>query len=152
MGMFKYNFVTKVWSRVLLKSDGNKIPYQNEVMLTPTQLAGYPRTWDEISEINLVKYFHDHLPEKVRYFDQLPSDVKILVSNNVPYHIWKIIIQQDIQLIHVVFPSAFIIKGKDGMRDYDKLVNPSSSVLKMIKTAKNNLLSFNNENGETNDR
>ena len=125
---FKYNRITGMWSRILLLADGKRNPYQNEVMLTPVNLAGYPRNWDEVAEINVVKYFHPQLPDDVSYYHELPSDVEREMLSNLPYNVWDILVQKDIRLVHVALPSGFIVKGKDCISNFDELMNPLATV------------------------
>jgi len=125
---FKYNRITGMWSRILLLSDGKDIPYQNEVMLTPVNLAGYPRNWDEVAEINVVKYFHQQLPDDVSYHHRLPSDVEKEMLENLSYNTWSLLVQKEIPLIHVRLPSGFIVKGKDCIPEFKELINPQNTV------------------------
>lgn len=125
---FKHNRITGMWSRILLLSDGKDVPYQNEVMLTPVQLAGYPRNWKEIAEVNVVKYFHQHLPDDVSYYHTLPGDIEREMLENLPYHIWDFLVQKDIPLIHVALPSGFIVKGNVCVVGFKQLMNPVSTV------------------------
>lgn len=125
---YKYNRITGMWSRVLLLSNGKNIPYQNEVMLTPVNLAGYPRTWEEVAEINVVKYFYPQLPDDVSYYSQLPSDVEHEMLENLPYRVWDILVQKDIPLIHVTLPSGFIVKGEVCISGFKELIKPQNTV------------------------
>ena len=125
---YKYNRITGMWSRVLLLSNGKNIPYQNEVMLTPVNLAGYPRTWEEVAEINVVKYFYAQLPDDVSYYTALPSDIEKERLENLPYHIWSLLTQKDISLIHVTLPSGFIVKGEVCISGFKELIKPQNTV------------------------
>lgn len=121
---FKYNRITGMWSRILTLSDGKRYPYQNEVMLTPVDIAGYPRNWEEVAEINVVKYFHQSLPDDVSYYDSLPLDIEREMLENLPYRVWDILVQKEIPLIHVTLPSGFIVKGKVCVSGFKELMHP----------------------------
>lgn len=125
---FKYNRITGMWSRILLLSDGKHVPYQNEVMLTPVDIAGYPRTWEEVAEVNVVKYFHQQLPNDVSYYHELPSDVEHEMLENLPYRVWDILVQKEIPLIHVTLPSGFIVKGSVCVSGFKDLMNPQNTL------------------------
>jgi hypothetical protein len=125
---FKYNKRTGVYSRILLLSDGKHQPYQNEVMLTPVQIPGYPRNWKEIEEINIVKYFHETLPDDIEYYNELPSDIDRSISSSVPNHIYEILVKKDLNLMHAVLGSGFIRKGKDCIVGFDEMLNPLATV------------------------
>lgn len=122
---FKYNRITGMWSRILLLSNGKDVPYQNEVMLTPVQLAGYPRNWDEVAEFNVVKYFHQQLPDDVSYYSELPLDIEREMLENLPYRVWDILVHKDIRLIHTALPSGFIVKGSECISGLEELLNPA---------------------------
>ncbi|AEV89659.1 hypothetical protein OBP_222 [Pseudomonas phage OBP] len=128
LSKFKYNRITGMWSRILLLSDGKNNPYQNEVMLTPVELAGYPRTWDEVAELNVVKYFHQQLPNDVSYYSELPSDIEHEMLENLPYRVWDVLVQKDIPLIHVTLPSGFIVKGKVCVSGFKELMEPQHTL------------------------
>lgn len=125
---FKYNHVTKMWSRILLLADGKNTPYQNEVMLTPVQLAGYPRSWKEVAEVNVVKYFHQQLPDDVSYYQELPSDVEKEMLENLDYHIWQLLVKKHIPIIHVALPSGFIVKGETCVVGFKDLIKPFNTM------------------------
>lgn len=116
---FKYNKVTQVWSRVLLKSNGKDIPYQNELMLTPAPtLAGFPKTMDDIKKLNFVKYFHQSQPEEVLYFPSLPNSVDRQLIENTSGSMYETLIHLnfDHRLIHLHMPSGHIVQAKDCVR------------------------------------
>lgn len=116
---FKYNKLTEVWSRVLLKSNGKDIPYQNELMLTPaSNLAGYPKTMEDIKKLNFVKYFHQHQPEAVLYFPALPNSVNRRLMECFSGSMYETLLHLDFDklLVHIHMPSGFIVQAKDCVR------------------------------------
>lgn len=127
---FKYNKRTGVWSRILLLSDGNMFPYQDEVMLNPVNIAGYPRTWEEIEEVNVVKYFHQTLPDDIEYHHMLPSDIEREMLDNLSYRIYTLLVHkltsEDIR--HAVLASGRITKGKNAIRGFDTMKIPLATV------------------------
>lgn len=116
---FKYNLLTKVWSRVLTKSNDGDIPYQNELMLTPApDLAGYPKTMKDIKKLNFVKYFHFTQPEEVLYRPTLPTHVIDSLKASVDEAMFDTLVNLnfDHRLIHINMPSGFIVEGKACVR------------------------------------
>lgn len=124
--LFKWNKDTNVWSRVLLKSDGKKIPYQNELILTPpsSPVNGYPMSWPKVEELWVVKFFHQVQPKKVVYFDEAPAWLVELISQSVSRQMTEILLHADLtdRLIHTHLPSAIPVKGKRCITDYDELI------------------------------
>lgn len=120
---FKYNKITQVWSRVLLRSNGKDIPYQNELILTPApDIAGFPKTMDDIKKLNFVKYFHEAQPEEVLYFPALPNSVNRRLMESTSGHMFEVLIHFKLndRLIHDHMPSGFIVQASEclqGARD-----------------------------------
>lgn len=116
---FKYNKITQVWSRVLLRSNGKDIPYQNELILTPApDIAGFPKTMDDIKKLNFVKYFHQNQPQEVLYFPALPNSVNRRLMESTSGHMYETLMHLnfDHRLIHIHMPSGFIVQAKDCVR------------------------------------
>lgn len=116
---FKYNKITQVWSRVLLRSNGKDVPYQNELILTPApDIAGFPKTMGDIKKLNFVKYFHQHQPQEVLYFPTLPNSVNRRLMESCSETMYSTLIHLDFtdRLIHIHMPSGFIVPAKECVR------------------------------------
>lgn len=116
---FKYNKITQVWSRVLLRSNGKDAPYQNELILTPApNIAGFPKTIDDIKKLNFVKYFHQSQPREVLYFPELPFSVNRRLKENTSGSMYETLMYLDFtdRLIHIHMPSGFIVEAKECVR------------------------------------